>query len=117
MRKYENKGDMKVNKIKYQMTVYPHCTLGSENYVGTISVEMEPGDYIPDYIDEYEFIKTYNDVSISCEVLVNKYFDHLWKEYFPSYLKITLDAQTSGHFPVTIEKEKERVEYCCEREE
>lgn len=107
MRKYNNEGKMKVNKIKYQFTVYPHCSLGNENYVGVISVEFMPDKFIPDYIDENEFMKKYNDTRWACEELVNDYYDHLMEELSPKYVKVTLNASTSGHFPVIIEKEKE----------
>ena len=107
LRKYKNEGNMNINYIRYAQEVFPHCEIGKENYKGKIKVYMEPGEYIMDYCDEYQFIKeTYNDNSWSGEVLVNHYFNHLVEQYGPKHLQVVLFATTSGHFPVEISKEK-----------
>lgn len=106
--KIENK--QRITKIKYSQKFYGYCPLGKENYAGTLEVEFVPGDYIPDYCDETDYIfNTYNQCELIGEDVVDSYYNHLMKEYSPVKLMVRMLGETSKHFPVSIEKNSEEL--------
>ena len=102
MRTYENKG---INKMNFTVPVTVYCPLGSNYYRATISVKMELGEYIVDFLDlEDYFKKELNGKSLTSEDLVIEIFNHLDENYKPMHLSVT--SHSDSHFEIDVIKEK-----------
>lgn len=102
MRTYENKG---INTMNFEVPVTVYCTLGANYYRAMISVHMELGEKIVDFIDlEDYFKKELNGKPFTTEDLVIEIFNKLDYVYQPMHLRVT--SQSDSHFKIQVAKEK-----------
>lgn len=100
------KNEFGINKIEFTKSISLFCPLGNDYYNATIRVELYPGDAMFDFCDVDEAIQKMSGEHYIVEQLVYQVFDLLDKEYKPKYLKVSADAYSNVHFPVTVTKEK-----------
>lgn len=102
MRTYENKG---VNRLDFTVPVTPFCPLGPNYYRAQVTVNMELGDVIVDFLDlEDYFKKELNGKHLTTEDLTIEVFNKLDEVYKPMHLKVT--SHSNSHFELDITKEK-----------
>lgn len=100
------KNEFGINKIEFAKSISLFCPLGNDYYNTTIRVEFHPGDAMFDFCDVDKAIQKMSGEHYIVEQLVYQVFDLLDKEYKPKYLKVSADAYSNVHFPVTVTKEK-----------
>ena len=100
------KNEFGVNKIDFAKSISLFCPLGNDYYSATVRVEFHPGDATFDFCDVDKAIQKMSGKHYIVEQLVHQVFDMLDKTYKPKYLKVSVDACSNVHFPVTVTKEK-----------
>lgn len=94
-----------ITSIEFERQVQAFCPLGNDYYTARIIVYLEPDKNIMDYCHTDSFIKSLGGTSLIIEDLVKKVFDHIDK-YDPKYLRVSAEAESNVHFPVTVTIEK-----------
>lgn len=96
-----------ITSIEFERRVQAFCPLGQDYYTATIIVYLEPDKNIMDYCHTDEFIKSLGGKHLIIEDLIKEVFDHI-KKYEPKYLRVSAEAESNVHFPVTVTKEEEK---------
>jgi len=102
MRTYENKG---VDRLEFSIPVTAFCPLGPNYYRARVSVEIELGTVIVDFLDLEAYFKTeLNGKKLTTEELTIEIFNTLNEVYKPIHLKVT--SNSDSHFDLKVTKEK-----------
>lgn len=102
MRTYENKG---IDKMNFTVPVTVFCPLGPNYYRAVLTVKMELGEVIADFLDlENYFKKELNGKHLTSENLVIEVFNYLDEIYKPMHLSVS--SHSDSHFDIDIIKEK-----------
>lgn len=102
MRTYENKG---INRMEFTVPVTVFCPLGPNYYRAQISVKMELGNVIVDFLDLEKYFKVeLNGKSLTTEDLVIEVYNTLNETYKPIHLIVS--SHSDSHFPIEVIKEK-----------
>jgi NADPH-dependent 7-cyano-7-deazaguanine reductase QueF len=93
-----------VTQIYFESQVQAFCPLANDYYNASIRVAMTPDKEIMDYCETDKFIKSLGGKHLIIEDLVAVIYKNIL-QYKPKYLKVSVRAESSTHFPVIVTKE------------
>lgn len=103
MARFENKQG--ITGIELEKVIHNYCPLGEDWYTNNVSIQVIPGDVIPDYIEiDREIENKIEGKTLSIEDVVSL-VSETFMEYKPKYINVVSDVQDAKHLHVKVAKE------------
>lgn len=94
-----------IGMITIESTAKCFCPLGNDWYTNQFSIDIEPGEYIPDYCQLDNWIaKNINGKHMIIEQAVAMLYEYLKDTYKPNELQVESYVDDAKHSAVTVSK-------------
>lgn len=99
--------DMNISRIKMCHSIQCFCTIGKTLCTYELGVELEPAEYIPDYLEVQESLDELNNHWYTLEGACAEVFSRVAATVLHSYkyLRVSVECHDARHFPAIVEKE------------
>ena len=97
----------KLSDIHFEFDLQLYCPQGNEHYTAQMSVDLVPGDCLPDYIELDRAFRQGCGKPLIIEDAVEWVFNLIQERYSPSKLRVEADVKKAVHFDVRAAKESE----------
>ena len=101
MARFENA--QQITKITLFKKVHAFCPLGNDWYTNNLTIIIEPGPYIPDYIEIEAEIQKLEGQNLIIEDIVDS-ISNILKEYEVKSANIISEVDDATHLKVRVEK-------------
>lgn len=102
MARFENKQN--ISNITLFKKLHNFCILGKDWYTNNLTIIMEPGEIIPDYVEIEAEINKLESQELIIEDVVNLVFE-IVNSYNPKRIKVISEVDDATHLKVKVEKE------------
>lgn len=102
MPRFENKQN--ISNITLFKKLHNFCPLGDDWYTNNLTIIMQPGEIIPDYIEIESEISKLESKSLVIEDVVSSIFEII-NQYNPKKIKVISEVDDATHLKVKVEKE------------
>lgn len=102
MSKFENK--QAISKITLFKKLHNYCTLGEDWYTNNLTIIIEPGKLIPDYIEIESELNTLEGKPLIIEDVVNE-ISNIVNKYEVKFAHIISEVDDATHLKVKVEKQ------------
>lgn len=103
MAKFKN--TMGITNIKMFANLQAFCTIGKAFFTASMTIELTPGEIIPDYIEVEDYIRALSGQTLLIEDCVDLVFNYVTENYKPLKLVVSAHTGDAKHMPVTVEKQ------------
>lgn len=101
MGRFEN--TMGIDSITMERSIRCFCPIGRSWCTYDLTMHINPGNVIPDYIEVGEYLKGHVDgKEFTLEGAVAAVRDYLVNEYEPKWANVSLYCGDARHMPVTV---------------
>lgn len=95
--------EQKINKITLFKKIHNFCPMGDDWYTNQLTIEIEPGTCIPDYIEIEQQLNELESKSLIVEDVVNK-ISLILQQYEIKSAHIISEVDDAVHLKVRVEK-------------
>lgn len=103
MARFEN--SMGITTIQMEDKVKCYCPIGKSLCTYELSIAMDVGSVIPDYIEVGTFLDEGISGVATLEQCCAEVYDYFYREYQPKYLMVEVRCNDAKHMPVMVRKE------------
>ena len=94
-----------ISSIKMDgVSVKCFCPIGKSMCTYNVTIEMEPADLIPDYIEVGNMIQTLNEREFTLESACAEICDNLNDYVNPKKVSVTIRCEDAKHMPAEVKK-------------